>query len=105
MVHSKQRARQTYFQAVLQSGNSPAKIPTCLAKDCQVPSQNERFWGDLIAEKGSGELVFNCAIFPQIVEGNKCLEIFLTPVFCECLSENGISLKIQGWHGYSHPMS
>jgi len=101
--HSKLRARRTYFQAVLQSGNSPATFRLALPRIVRFLRKNQKFWRDFIAEKGSGELVFNFAIFPQIENGDKCFELFLTPVFCKCLSANRIGLKIQGWQGYFHP--
>jgi hypothetical protein len=103
IAFSKPRAQGTYFQAVLQSGNSPAKFRLALPKIVRFFRKNKKFWRDLIAEKGSAEIEFNHAIFPQTVNGDKCFELFLTPVFCEYLSANGIGLKIQGWQGYFHP--
>jgi hypothetical protein len=94
VVHSKLRARLTYFQTVLQSGNSPAKFRLALPKLVKFLRNNKKFWRDLTADKGSGELVFNYAISPQTVDGDKCFELFLTPVFCKYLSSNGIGLKI-----------
>jgi hypothetical protein len=103
IAYSKPRTRQTYFHAVLQRGNSSAKFRLALPRIIRFLSKNQTFWRNLTNEKGSAELVFNHSIFPQAVNGDKCFELFLAPVFCECLSASGIGLKIQASQGYFHP--
>lgn len=97
IAYSKPRARGTYFQTILQSGDSPAKFRLALPRIVRFLRKNKKFWRDFIAEKGSGEIVFNHAIFPQTEEGDKCFELSLASAFCEHLSANGMGLKIQGW--------
>lgn len=95
------RTRRTYFRAVLQNGNSPAKFQLALSKVVRFLRKNEKFWKKFLAERGSGEMVFNHSIFPQTESGDKCFELSLTSVFCEQLSASGMSMKIQGWAGKS----
>jgi hypothetical protein len=96
---SKRRTRRTYFKAVLQSGHSPAKFQLALRQVVRFLRKNEKFWEKCLAEKGSGEIVFNHTIFifPQTENGDKCFELSLTSVFCEHLSASRMGLKIQGW--------
>jgi len=96
-ANSKPRARGAYFQAILESGDSPAKFRLALPRIVRFLRKNKKFWRDFIAEKGSGEIVFSHAIFPQTEEGDKCFELSLAPAFCEYLSASGMGLKIQGW--------
>jgi hypothetical protein len=96
---SKRGIRRTYFKAVLQSGHSPAKFQLALRQVVRFLRKNEKFWEKCLAEKGSGEIVFNHTIFifPQTENGDKCFELSLTSVFCEHLSASRMGLKIQGW--------
>ena len=94
---SKRGTRRTYFKAVLQSGRSPAKFQLALRQVVRFLRKNEQFWEKFLAEKGSGEIVFNHTIFPQAENGDKWFELSLTSVFCEHLSANRMGLKIQGW--------
>src|SRR4029077_10470883 len=57
--------RRTYFRAVLQNGNSPAKFQLALLKVLRFLRKNKKFWKKFLAERGSGEMVFNHSIFPQ----------------------------------------
>jgi hypothetical protein len=82
---------------VLQNGKSPAKFQFALAKIIRFLRKNKKFLKKFLAEKGSGEIVFNHAIFPQTEQGDKCFELSLTSAFCEHLSASGMGLKIQGW--------
>src|SRR5690349_12586633 len=59
------RTRRTYFRIVLQNGNSPVKFRLALQKVVRFLRKNRTFWKKFFAEKGSGEIVFNHAIFPQ----------------------------------------
>jgi hypothetical protein len=97
LAFSNQRTQRTYLKVALQNGNSPAKFQLALSKVVRFLRKNETFWKKLLAEKGSGEIVFNHAIFPQTEKGDKCFEVSLTSAFCEHLSQSGIGLKIQGW--------
>lgn len=97
LTGSNQRTRRTYLKVVLQNGNSSAKFQFALLKVVRFIRKNKTFWKKFLAEKGSGEIVFNHAIFPQTGKGDKCFELSLTPAFCEHLSASGIGLKIQGW--------
>ena len=103
IAYSNPRSRRTYFQAVLQNGNSPAKFQLALPKIVRFLCKNKKFWKDFIAENGSAEVVFNYAIFPQTANGDKSFELCLTSVFCEYLAANGVGLKIQGWQRGLHP--
>jgi|SRR5579862_1135548 len=94
---SNRDTRRTYLRAVLQSGNSATKFRLALRKVVRFLRKNKKFWKKFLAESGSGEIVFNHAIFPQFEEGDKCFELSLTSVFCEHLSASGLGLKIQGW--------
>jgi hypothetical protein len=89
--------RRTYFIVVLQNGKSPAKFQFALSKTIRFLRKNKKFLKKFLAEKGSGEIVFNHAIFPQTEQGDKCFELSLTSAFCEHLSASGMGLKIQGW--------
>jgi len=94
---SKRRTGRSYFRVVLQSGNSPAKFRFALSMVIRFLSKNKKFLKKLLAEKGTGEIVFNHAIFPQTEKGDKCFELSLTSAFCEHISASGMELKIQGW--------
>ena len=97
LTYTSQHTRRTYLHVVLRSGNSSAKFQVGLSKVVRFLRKNETFWKKFLAEKGSGEIVFNHAISPQFEKGDKCFELSLTPVFCEHLFASGIGLKIQGW--------
>src|ERR1700756_3855488 len=58
-IGSKRGTRRTYFKAVLQSGRSPAKFQLALRQVVRFLRKNEKFWEKFLAEKGSGEIVFN----------------------------------------------
>ena len=55
IAYNKPRARGTYFQAILQSGDSPAKFRLALPWIVRFLRKNKKFWRDFIAEKGSGK--------------------------------------------------
>jgi hypothetical protein len=81
IASSKRGARRTHFKAVLQSGNSAATFQLALPKIVRFLRKNRKFLETFLAEKGSGEVVFNHTIYPHAgnADMGKCCVHFESP--------------------------
>lgn len=87
------------FKATLQEGKSSSEYASALDKVGLFLDANEHNWADFTAGEAELELTISHTVSPTEEVGDKCLELFLTPIFLQKLASRGIGLRIQGWQG------
>jgi hypothetical protein len=87
------------FNAVLQKGNSSSEYQSAVVKVGLFLDINENNWAEFIAGGAEVELTLSHTVCQTDEIGDKCLDLFLTPLFLSKLASRGIGLRIQGWQG------
>ncbi len=87
------------FKATLQEGKSSSEYESALDKVGLFLDANEHNWADFITGGAELELTISHTVSPMEEVGDKCLELFLTPIFLLKLASRGIGLRIQAWQG------
>lgn len=93
------RAKWSFFYARLLEGVGNSGYERAWKNVCRFLRKNAAFLNEFKGENGEVELILNCTIAPQEVEGDECFELYIAPRLLTELATQGIGLRVQGWQG------